>query len=177
MLSRGRQDIDCNSNRFNKAAVITLFRLDCFAESSDKSLSPWWLLIFTGDYMMEIWDKSKEMSFMKLWYTAIYLNKLDLYSPLFVCNSLLQSNPWHWKFEMLYKLICIKNISNNETLSNILEIVIKYLNQINNFLGSLNKELLYKFFNSIEEFLKLNFRNLTAQATAATQQSWKFVCV
>ena len=78
---------------------------------------------------------------------------------------------------MLYKLICIKNISNNETLSNILEIVIKYLNQINNFLGSLNKELLYKFFNSIEEFLKLNFRNLTAQATAATQQSWKFVCV
>ena len=71
---------------------------------------------------------------------------------------------------MLYKLICIKNISNNETLSNILEIVIKYLNQINNFLGSLNKELLYKFFNSIEEFLKLNFRNLTAQATEATSK-------
>ena len=115
---------------------------------------------------------------MELWYTApTYLNKLDLYSPLFVCNSLLQSNPWHWKFEMLYKLICIKNISNNETLSNILEIVIKYLNQINNFLGSLNKELLYKFFNSIEEFLKLNFRNLTAQATGATQQSWEFVFI
>ena len=71
---------------------------------------------------------------------------------------------------MLYKLICIKNISNNETLSNISEIVIKYLNQINNFLGSLNKELLYKFFNSIEEFLKLNFRNPTAQATTTTEK-------
>ena len=95
-----------------------------------------------------------------------------IYSPLFVCNSLLQSNPWHWKFEMLYKLICIKNISNNETLSNILEIVIKYLNQINNFLGSLNKELLYKFFNSIEEFLKLNFRNLTYQPLLDILGSW-----
>ena len=57
LVSRGRQDIDCNSNRFNKAAVITLFRLDCFAESSDKSLSPWWLLIFTGDYSMEYYER------------------------------------------------------------------------------------------------------------------------
>ena len=104
------------------------------------------------------------------------MSKLDLYSPLFVCKTLLQSNPWHWKFEMLYKLICIKNISNNETLSNISEIVIKYLNQINNFLGSLNKELLYKFFNSIEEFLKLNFRNLTT-SHCSYQQSWEFVYI
>lgn len=62
VLSRGRQDIDCNSNRFNKAAVITLFRLDCFAESSDKSLSPWWLLIFTGDYLMEYYERKIRLS-------------------------------------------------------------------------------------------------------------------
>ena len=106
-----------------------------------------------------MWNKSKEMSFMELWYTAAtYLSKLDLYSPLFVCNSLLQSNPWHWKFEMLYKLICIKNISNNETLSNILEIVIKYLNQINNFLGSLKQGITLQIFQFYWRISQIKFQ-------------------